>query len=78
MEDKIPIVCEYHILYNPSYSCPDVFFNMWYTGNLLNIYKIKIGKKYLNLLNFIFRWKATFIRTCVVFSAFFFETKCSP
>ncbi|XP_060848070.1 ubiquitin-like-conjugating enzyme ATG10 isoform X2 [Rhopalosiphum padi] len=37
-EHKIPIVCEYHILYNPSYSCPDVFFNMWYTdGKLLSL-----------------------------------------
>ncbi|XP_022164671.1 ubiquitin-like-conjugating enzyme ATG10 isoform X1 [Myzus persicae] len=37
-EDNIPIVCEYHILYNLSYSCPDVYFNMWYTdGKLLSL-----------------------------------------
>ncbi|KAE9533448.1 hypothetical protein AGLY_009086 [Aphis glycines] len=37
-ENNIPVVCEYHILYNPSYSCPDVFFNMWSTdGKLLSL-----------------------------------------
>ncbi|VVC26943.1 Hypothetical protein CINCED_3A005843 [Cinara cedri] len=33
-----PVMCEYHILYNSSYSCPDMFFNMWYTdGKLLSL-----------------------------------------
>ncbi|XP_025409142.1 ubiquitin-like-conjugating enzyme ATG10 [Sipha flava] len=37
-EDSETIICEYHVLYNPSYSSPDMFFNMWFTnGKLLSI-----------------------------------------
>lgn len=37
--DYSPVICEYHILYNPSYLCPDMFFNMWSTGNYTSIHK---------------------------------------
>ncbi|XP_050439373.1 ubiquitin-like-conjugating enzyme ATG10 isoform X2 [Adelges cooleyi] len=36
--DDSHIMCEYHILYNLSYTCPDLYFNMWrMNGKLLSL-----------------------------------------
>ncbi|XP_050530345.1 ubiquitin-like-conjugating enzyme ATG10 [Daktulosphaira vitifoliae] len=37
----LDIMCEYHVLYSPTYCCPDLYFNMWFTdGRLLSLENI--------------------------------------